>query len=201
MIAGAMLLIIGPILWLAPSPRERQLARLRTQALTAGLKVQANFGQHNGALQQRLVEHPALPVQGWTRYSLIKQVSQPARSYEHVGPPVDRDQAEWWLLPESALASPPVEQHGAWRWQPAPGTDPRPTAELLAALEDWQPRAGHILAVSVASQITIGRDATRELTVNVAVVWDERGSSADLEQITARIQRLIDAQLEHLQKY
>jgi hypothetical protein len=51
-IVVAMVLIAGPIFWARPTPRERRLAALRTDAMALGLKLSTEYV--NGWTKQRL---------------------------------------------------------------------------------------------------------------------------------------------------
>jgi hypothetical protein len=71
LIALALLLIIGPILWLQPSPEERRLQALRDHARQLGFRMESlrlDIDPVYGPWQQR---NPHLRSLGWMRYRLL----------------------------------------------------------------------------------------------------------------------------------
>ncbi|MCK7597328.1 hypothetical protein M0G74_08595 [Microbulbifer sp. CAU 1566] len=66
----AVALVIGPVMWLKPSSRDRKLAELRQGAASAGLKVQmqplpASQGQGNAAVYFSQWRNPRRLQTGW----------------------------------------------------------------------------------------------------------------------------------------
>lgn len=67
----AVALVIGPVMWLKPSSRDRRLASLRQNAASAGLKVQmqalpASQGEGNAAVYFSQWRNPRRLQTGWT---------------------------------------------------------------------------------------------------------------------------------------
>ena len=66
----AVVLVIGPVMWLKPSSRDRKLAELRQRAASAGLKVQmqtlpASQGVGNAAVYFAQWRNPRRLQTGW----------------------------------------------------------------------------------------------------------------------------------------
>lgn len=69
-IVFAVALVIGPVIWLKPSSRDRKLAELRQRAATSGLKVQmqplpASQGTGNAAVYFSQWRNPRRLQTGW----------------------------------------------------------------------------------------------------------------------------------------
>lgn len=65
----AMILVIGPIFWLRPSPRERELAMFRAKAFETGFKVQPLNVRTDKFYSHVLARNPHLADDQWVRYS------------------------------------------------------------------------------------------------------------------------------------
>jgi len=72
----AMLFIVGPVLMLRPSPRERRLARIRLLAQQQRIKVQPLYLRRDPVFSQTLERNPHLPDAGWSRYQLVAAENQ-----------------------------------------------------------------------------------------------------------------------------
>lgn len=73
LIVVALLLIVGPILWLQPSREERRLQALRDHARHLGFKMESlrlDIDPVYGPWQQR---NPQLRSLGWMRYRLLPE--------------------------------------------------------------------------------------------------------------------------------
>ena len=77
MIIGlAMLFIVGPILMLRPSPRERRLARIRLLAQQRRVRVQTLFLRKDAHYSATLERNPHLGDFTWSRYQLVGNENQ-----------------------------------------------------------------------------------------------------------------------------
>lgn len=72
----AMLFIVGPVLMLRPSPRERRLARIRLLAQQHRIKVQPLYLRRDPVFSHTLERNPHLPDAGWSRYQLVAAENQ-----------------------------------------------------------------------------------------------------------------------------
>lgn len=70
-IGFAMLLIVGPVLMLRPSPRDRRLARIRLVAQQRRVNVQPIVLSRDPVFSRTLERNPHLPDSGWSRYQLV----------------------------------------------------------------------------------------------------------------------------------
>ncbi len=116
-VALGLLAAFGPIMWLMPSKRDRQLAKLREEARRAGLVVE-------------LVRVPVLDAAPEDRVSaggVRRETGRPCTAYRLPIHGVD-DAAPAWFLVRDATANAPVP---GWTWHPdvaasrlAPVADP-----------------------------------------------------------------------------
>ena len=67
----AMMLVIGPVLWLRPSKRERDLALMRQQAALSGAKVHPINISRDQVYSGILQRNPHLGNDNWVRYQWI----------------------------------------------------------------------------------------------------------------------------------
>ncbi|MCG8313185.1 MAG: hypothetical protein MI976_08215 [Pseudomonadales bacterium] len=67
----AMVLVIGPVLWLRPSKRERELAAMRQQAMLTGAKVHPMNIRRDPVYSRILERNPHLGDDTWVRYQWI----------------------------------------------------------------------------------------------------------------------------------
>ena len=72
----AMLCILGPILMLRPSPRERRLARIRLLAQQRKVKVQPIFLRRDPVYRAALERNPHLEDFSWSRYQKVAEENQ-----------------------------------------------------------------------------------------------------------------------------
>ena len=67
----AMVLVIGPVLWLRPSKRERELAAMRQQAILTGAKIHPMNIRRDQVYSRVLERNPHLGDETWVRYQWI----------------------------------------------------------------------------------------------------------------------------------
>lgn len=72
-IAVSMLFIVGPILMLRPSPRERRLARIRQVAQQHRVKIQPLFLRRDPVYAATLERNLHLADHDWARYQLVAE--------------------------------------------------------------------------------------------------------------------------------
>ena len=72
----AMLFIVGPVLMLRPSPRERRLARIRLAAQQRRVKVTPIFIRKDAVYGAVLERNPHLDGYSWSRYQLVGEENQ-----------------------------------------------------------------------------------------------------------------------------
>lgn len=75
-IAVSMLFIVGPVLMLRPSPRERRLARIRQVAQQQRVEVQPVFLRRDPVFSATLARNPHLESRDWARYRRVATASQ-----------------------------------------------------------------------------------------------------------------------------
>lgn len=75
-IAVSMLFIVGPILMLRPSPRERRLARIREVAQQHRVKIQPLFLRRDPVYAATLERNLHLADHDWARYQLVAEEKQ-----------------------------------------------------------------------------------------------------------------------------
>lgn len=98
-IALSMLFIIGPILMMRPSPRERRLARIRQVAQQHGVDIQVMFLSRNELYAATLERNPHLGDYDWARYQKIAAENQTGPSVK--GKWVQRKTSEGKLVWEA----------------------------------------------------------------------------------------------------
>jgi hypothetical protein len=91
--------ILGPILALRPSPRDRRLGRLRAVALKYRVKVQPLLLRNNTQFSATLERNPHLGDYGWSGYQLVAEEGQVGPSVK--GQWVQRKTSEGRLVWES----------------------------------------------------------------------------------------------------
>lgn len=96
----AMLFILGPILMLRPSPRERRLARIRQVAQQHKIKVQPLFLRSDPVFGATLERNLHLDDYSWSRYQLVAEENQTGPSIK--GKWIQRKTPEGKLVWESA---------------------------------------------------------------------------------------------------
>ena len=114
----AMLVIIGPILTLRPSPRERRLARIRLLAQQRRVNIRPIFLRRDPEYSLTLERNPHLESFDWTRYQLVAVDNQTGPSVK--GKWVQRKTAEGPLVWEAQDI----------RQQPVPAVD--------TLIQQWQ---------------------------------------------------------------
>lgn len=168
LIAAALILVIAPVFWLAPTSRERRLARIRPVAFRYGVRVKPAVAQHDSELATLLAQYPALQKTVWTRYQLAGKVAQASAvpSDDQEPQAIAPLQGSWYLLPDDAAG---------WRWQPARATRTLPPPPLRASMAVWEnQQGGRLLAVHLRPG-------------EVAVDWDEHGSEQDVGVLCAEM--------------
>lgn len=75
-IAVSMLFILGPILMLRPSPRERRLALIRQLAQRQRVNIQPIFLRSDPVFSVTQERNPHLAEYSWARYQLVADENQ-----------------------------------------------------------------------------------------------------------------------------
>lgn len=76
LLAAVVALVLGPILWMRPTPREKRLARMRLKARSLNLHLET-VGFINDKIYAALsARNPHLPQTGWMRYRLFPQPNE-----------------------------------------------------------------------------------------------------------------------------
>lgn len=168
LIAAALLLVIAPVFWLAPSARDRRLARIRPVAFHHGVRVKPAVAQQDVALAALLAQYPRLQETVWTRYRLVGRLAdtpkeEPVADTETGVPAaIGSVQGSWYLLPDAS---------GEWRWEASRTTRVVPPPGVQATQQSWQAsRGGHVLAIHL-------------LPGEVAVDWDEGADEAGVRAL------------------
>lgn len=64
-------LILGPILWMRPTPKDKRLSRMRLKARSLHMQVEAVSLTHDPIYSALALRNPHWPMQGWMRYRLF----------------------------------------------------------------------------------------------------------------------------------
>ncbi len=166
-IVVAILLVLGPVLWLRPTARERELSQLRQRALQQGLRVQCPAAKQI----PWAARNPLVNPHRFARYSLGLDADavNANRWQEWQGTYYQR--ADW--VPANAGDSTEV-QNRQWQWQEARQQSPA-AQQLLAELE--KAPLATVIALECRAQ-------------EVAIYWDETGGTTMLNAIGQFMQRL-----------
>ncbi len=76
LIGAALLLILGPILMLRPSPNDKRLEGIRTYAMSEGVMI-APLSVSNKKYLQQLERNPHLEGYRWFKYELMSDQNSP----------------------------------------------------------------------------------------------------------------------------
>ena len=162
LVGGLLILAFGPVLWLMPTKRDRQLVKLREQARREGLIVEVSALPKRGAPAEERVGADGVarkatqpcsayrlpaskPWQRAPRWFLLRDADGaiPLSGWaEHPEVPLPRVDADYWRAVGSAVAgledhclAMEVTEHGAsWYWlENARG---REAAELVNAIAE-----------------------------------------------------------------
>ena len=123
-IAVSMLFIVGPILMLRPSPRERRLARIRQLAQQQRVDIKPIFLRRDPVYAATLERNPHLADHDWARYQLVAEEKQTGPSIK--GKWIQRKTPEGQLVWEAQdIRQTPVPAVDALlaRWQAAQSPD------------------------------------------------------------------------------
>jgi hypothetical protein len=114
-IAVAMLFILGPVLLLRPSPRERRQARIRQRAMADKVRISPISLTRNKKFNALRERNPHIEDFQWSRYQLVAEEG-------HTGPSVRGE----WLQRKT--------REGQLVWEPADVRQqtPQAVADLLA---------------------------------------------------------------------
>lgn len=99
LIVFALLVILGPIFALRPSPRDKRLGRLREVAMKHRVKVQPLLLRNHHQFSATLERNPHLGDFGWSSYQLVAEEGQLGPSIK--GQWVQRKTSEGRLVWES----------------------------------------------------------------------------------------------------
>lgn len=117
-IAVSMLFIVGPILMLRPSPRERRLARIRQLAQQQRVNIQPIFLRRDPVFSATLERNPHLAEHSWARYQRVAEENQTGPSIK--GKWVQRRTPEGqlvWEAQDIRQTSAPAIDAVLARWQ------------------------------------------------------------------------------------
>lgn len=117
----AMFLVIGPVLWLRPSKRERELAAMRQAAFMDGARIQPVSVRKDPVYSATLARNPHLDDHSWVRYQWT------AREQE-TGP----DVRETWVQRKDR------EQGLVWEPRNVTTAEPEEVAAMLAPWREQQ---------------------------------------------------------------
>lgn len=124
LIGFALLLVIGPVMALRPSPRERRLARLREVAQQHRVKIQPIGLRQHPQFSATLERNPHLANFSWSGYQLVAEEGQRGPSIN--GQWIQRRNAEGRYLWESVdvrQKTTPVVDAVLARWEQAQRPD------------------------------------------------------------------------------
>lgn len=108
----AMFLVIGPIFWLRPSRRERELAQFRAKAFEAGFKVQPLNVRTDNFYSQVLARNPHLADDQWVRYSRTAKEDEVAPDVREKWVQRKDRAGELFWEPQSIKSAPPEKVQG-----------------------------------------------------------------------------------------
>lgn len=114
----AIFLVIGPVFWLRPSKRERELAVFRQVAMSGGAKIQPLNIRTDPVYSGTLARNPHLADYSWVRYQWLAEEGE-------VGPVVK----ESWVQRKD-------REHGLV-WEPRTVTTKEPEA-VSEILNQWR---------------------------------------------------------------
>lgn len=117
-IIAVTLLVIGPVFWLQPSKRERELSAMRQAAIVDGVRIQPVFIRKDPVYSATLARNPHLDNHTWVRYQWL------AREDE-TGPAI----SETWVQRK--------DREKGLVWEPRKITSPEPE-EVAAMLAPWR---------------------------------------------------------------
>ncbi|MDX1692957.1 MAG: hypothetical protein R3208_04280 [Ketobacteraceae bacterium] len=126
----AILLVIGPVLWLQPSKQERQLAKLRQAAMADGAKIQPISIRKDPVYSATLARNPHLDDHRWIRYQWVATENESGPAVKETW--VQRKDREQGLV-----------------WEPRQVTSKEPE-EVTAMLATWREHQdGRFLALEL----------------------------------------------------
>ena len=114
----AMMFIVGPVLMLRPSPRERRQTRIRQHALAQKVAISPISLQRNEKYNRLLQRNPHIENHHWSRYQLVAEEDQTGPSVK--GEWVQRKTKEGSLVWEASdvrQTTPPQVAQLLQHWQ------------------------------------------------------------------------------------
>ena len=114
----AMAMVIGPIFWIRPSPKERRIASFRSLAMGRGVKVEPLTIATNEYYQRVAERNLHVADYQWVRYRRIAKEGE-------VGPPI---RGQWTQR---------KDRDGQLLWEPDPVVMAEPE-QVTQYLESWR---------------------------------------------------------------
>ncbi len=162
-----LLSIIGSMLWVMPSPRQRVQALLRQQAMRLGVKVKICRVVLPRALGETLVDERDCVAYRMPR---IERYRKPRHTAA--------EPTTWQIFKVRSHANAGLPQD--WSWSQGEGRLEPATLALMAELIEALPADIY------------GLEST---PVGVAVYWEERGTPETVASIQQQLHRLLEARL------
>ncbi len=135
----AFLMVLGSILWIMPSKRDRRIARLRQAAILKGIKV-------------KLIKYPVINLSG-----RVEEGVQDSAAYSFHGVEDDAIHAGWMLIPSfySSSEESSSSAFDGWGWYIQQG---KLSEELMRHLQQFlEDNKDRVHAISImGGGITIG---------------------------------------------
>lgn len=180
-IAMTIALVVGPIMWLRPTPRDRQLERLRGHARQRGLNVSMKDIPHPDPRPQDRVSSAGKPLEPSLNVALYQL---PLRLPGHLEA---KHAPDWEVLRLQRDVRSEVEEEGSagllpgWRFS-RPG---------LPLVEDVVGRLSEALARAPRGTAKVDGNAS-----GIGLYWHERGSESEVDAIADLLESLRLLQLE-----
>ena len=161
----SLLMVVGSVLWIMPSKRDRKIAKLRQQAIIAGIKV-------------RIMKYPMINLSG-----RVEENCYDGATYSFVDAPLKGVKSGWMLIrnydQSDSLANQdeslsPIEN---WGWYINQNSLSDEIIEHLALLAGQYQE--QLFAISVMAD-------------SVSIGWNEQGSSEDLDHFRQWATELVD---------
>lgn len=139
----AMLIIVGALLWLRPSPREKRLSSLHTQVFSRGLKLRnemlPDLSVHGRVNELRraytLINREYREKQPWPSYTLVRTEGEASKYlldgwYLSHGPTLTREQIEQVINPRLQAVNEHVVAISQWPLGFGLATDESPAVDI-----------------------------------------------------------------------
>ncbi|MBV1882579.1 MAG: hypothetical protein KUG82_13155 [Pseudomonadales bacterium] len=157
-------MMVGPILWLRPTPRERHISKLRTQAMSAGMSVTCpGVKRFKWAETNVLIE-----ANRFVRYTLTFDDSQlSADDFRGSNAASFNGTYFRWIY----------KGNEEWQWHEVSGNKLDKIPELRALFEEIKGSSLGVVAIQLSYK-------------SCSVYWHERGDETSVEQIKQYLQTL-----------